>query len=373
LSNINTVIEISNLSKIYKKKDGTKFFALDDINLKIKKGASIGIIGHNGAGKSTLLKILSRITKPHSGSVKIIGRIASLLEIGSGFHQELSGIENIYMNGALLGLNRKIIESKIQEIISFAEINGFENEPIKAYSSGMQVKLAFSVAIQLDPDILIIDEVLAVGDINFQNKALQYINQLREKGKTILFVTHNFSLLPKICDEVFLLHKGKIILHGPVNETVNKYLNELKMENVHDHENNLYDNDNFVLKSLGLEQSPQTNNLKLTFAIKLKNICREFYIRFKLLSNGDDILFIGNSKLVNKSFQYKDNWQKIDCLLNDIPFMTGFYYLELSIVIDDIEHYLGKVNRFYFVNSLPIKEPIEKSGILIKSHWSIHE
>lgn len=188
------------------------FWALEDINLSINKGEIVGIIGKNGAGKSTLLKVLSRITPPTTGEIKIRGRVGSLLEVGTGFHPELSGRENIFLNGAILGMSKKEIVNKFDEIVAFAGIEKFLDTPVKFYSSGMYVRLAFSVAAHMEPDILIVDEVLAVGDAEFQKKCLGKINEVSKKeGRTILFVSHNMNAIEQLCTRVILLDKGRLI------------------------------------------------------------------------------------------------------------------------------------------------------------------
>ena len=188
-----------------------EFWALNGINFEIKEGDRVGIIGRNGAGKSTLLKILSRITEPTAGRVKIKGRLASLLEVGTGFHPELTGRENIYLNGAILGMSRAEVRSKFDEIVSFSEIDKFLDTPVKRYSSGMYVRLAFAVASHLEPDILIVDEVLAVGDVAFQKKCMLRMNEVGATGRTVLFVSHNMSAVEQLCSSVIMLHNGAII------------------------------------------------------------------------------------------------------------------------------------------------------------------
>ncbi len=210
---------------------GEYFYALDGINLEVKKGEALGVIGANGAGKSTLLKILSRVTAPTEGEVKIKGRVASMLEVGTGFHPELTGRENIYMNGAILGMTKEEIDSKIEEIIDFSECRQFIDTPVKRYSSGMYVKLAFSVAAHLDAEIMIMDEVLAVGDMKFQKKCLSKMDDsAHNEGKTILYVSHNMDTIRKLCTRVIVLNKGKIIFDGPVEEGIQKYLDDEKKE-----------------------------------------------------------------------------------------------------------------------------------------------
>ena len=209
------------------KYDTTKegFWALKDLNFEIKQGDRVGIIGKNGAGKSTLLKILSRITAPTEGKVKIKGRVASLLEVGTGFHAELTGRENIYLNGAILGMKRKEVDRKLDEIIAFSEIENHIDTPVKRYSSGMYVRLAFAVAAHLDSEILIADEVLAVGDAAFQKKALGKMNDLATgEGRTVLFVSHNMSQVKNLCTKGIVLEKGKILTYAPLKKAVGTYL-----------------------------------------------------------------------------------------------------------------------------------------------------
>lgn len=209
--------------------EGNKFWALKDVNFEVPAGEVLGIIGRNGAGKSTVLKILSRITEPTSGRVELIGRIASLLEVGTGFHPELTGRENIFLNGAILGMRKAEIARKFDEIIDFAEIEGFLDTPVKRYSSGMYVRLAFAVAAHLEPEILVIDEVLAVGDAAFQKKCLGKISTLGRGGRTVLFVSHNLVAVKTLCSRAILLHQGRLTADGPSDQVVNTYLNAGRM------------------------------------------------------------------------------------------------------------------------------------------------
>lgn len=216
-------------AKIGSKYDPTAegFWALKDLNFEIKKGDRVGIIGHNGAGKSTLLKLLSQITAPTEGKIKINGKIASLLEVGTGFHPEMTGRENIYMNGAILGMKHEEIDKKVNDIIEFSEIGEHIDTPVKRYSSGMYVRLAFAVAAHLDSDILIADEVLAVGDAAFQKKALGKMNELSTgEGRTVLFVSHNMAQIRALCNKGIVLEKGKIIYAGDLENSIKTYLNK---------------------------------------------------------------------------------------------------------------------------------------------------
>lgn len=204
------------------------FWALQDISFDVQPCEVVGIIGRNGAGKSTLLKILSRITEPTAGTARIRGRVGSLLEVGTGFHPELSGRENIYLNGSILGMKKLEIDRKLDEIISFAEIEKFLDTPVKYYSSGMYVRLAFAVAAHLEPEILIIDEVLAVGDIAFQRKCLGKMGDVSKHGRTVLFVSHNISALQNLCHRGILLQEGRVTHDGPIDETVRRYLETMR-------------------------------------------------------------------------------------------------------------------------------------------------
>jgi lipopolysaccharide transport system ATP-binding protein len=200
------------------------FWALKDVSFEVKQGEVVGIIGRNGAGKSTLLKILSRITEPSHGRAEVYGRIGSLLEVGTGFHPELTGRENIFLNGAILGMTKAEIRSKFDEIIAFAEVEKFLDTPVKRYSSGMYVRLAFAVAAHLDPEIMVVDEVLAVGDAEFQRKCLGKMQDVAHKGRTILFVSHNMAAIQQMCSRAILLQEGSVVLDSIPSQAVQHYL-----------------------------------------------------------------------------------------------------------------------------------------------------
>lgn len=247
---LNIAIKVSNLSKKYsigKQKDSSlrgslaglfkssitkveEFWALKDVSFEINEGDVIGIIGKNGAGKSTLLKILSQITKPTEGRIEINGRIASLLEVGTGFHPELTGRENIYLNGTILGMTRKEVKAKFDEIVDFSGIGKFIDTPVKHYSSGMYVRLAFAVAAHLEPEILIIDEVLAVGDASFQKRCLGKMEEIANLGRTVLFVSHDLGAVSSLCSKGILLENGKVIYQGNIESTIKNYMNDVKTD-----------------------------------------------------------------------------------------------------------------------------------------------
>ena len=217
--------------RFFKRGDDSRYespeyiWALKDISFDVQRGQVLGIIGRNGAGKSTLLKILSRVTDPTKGYGEIHGRVGSLLEVGTGFHPELSGRENIYLNGAILGMRREEIDRKFDEIVDFSEVDKFIDTPVKRYSSGMYLRLAFAVAAHLEPEILVVDEVLAVGDAEFQRKCLGKMNDVAQEGRTVLFVSHNMSAILRLTQETLVLNQGKIVMRAPTPEAVDYYLN----------------------------------------------------------------------------------------------------------------------------------------------------
>ncbi len=223
--------------------EGDRFWALRNINLEVKEGEILGIIGRNGAGKSTLLKLLSRVTAPTKGQIKIKGRIASLLEVGTGFHPELTGRENIFMNGAILGMSKQEIRSKLDEIIDFSGVEKFIDTPVKRYSSGMYVRLAFAVAAYLEPEILVVDEVLAVGDAEFQKKCLGKMGEVSKAGRTVLFVSHNMAMISTLCQQCILLEHGQIVKHSQTSAVVLFYYDS----------DNISNQDNIKEKNIGDE------------------------------------------------------------------------------------------------------------------------
>ncbi|MES2691168.1 MAG: ABC transporter ATP-binding protein [Bacteroidota bacterium] len=224
--------QIRNLNR-FEKGDDTVFTALNDIDFSVSKGEVLGIIGHNGAGKSTLLKILSRITEPTRGSIEIYGRVSALLEVGTGFHPDLTGRDNVYMNGTILGMTRREIDRKFDEIVDFSGIEKHLDTPVKFYSSGMKVRLGFAVAANLEPEILIVDEVLAVGDVEFQKKCLGKMHHVAEsEGRTILFVSHNMGAIKNLCNRGIVLNKGQMVYDGNVNEAIDVYFNNFSAKKI---------------------------------------------------------------------------------------------------------------------------------------------
>lgn len=273
-----------------KVKGKEEFWALNDLNFQINKGERVGIIGHNGAGKSTLLKILSRITEPTTGRISTNGRVASLLEVGTGFHPELSGRENIYLNGAILGMHRSEIKSRFDEIVSFSEVGKFLDTPVKRYSSGMYVRLAFAVAAYLESEILIVDEVLSVGDAQFQKKCIGKMQDISSAGeRTVLFVSHNMQAITNLCNRAILINKGKIIQDDVTSKVIQNYLMFETSKSGFIEWNNDDALGDSTIKLRAIKILDQANNIRNHFFSKSKiKIQLDFEI-FKM----DDLLVIG--------------------------------------------------------------------------------
>src|SRR4051794_32047631 len=219
---------IRSLGRHAESRKRTEFWALQDVSFEVPQGETFGIVGHNGAGKSTLLKILSRVTPPTTGEIRVRGRVGALLEVGTGFHGELTGRENIFLNGSILGMRRAEVERKFDEIVEFAEVEQFIDTPVKRYSSGMYLRLAFSVAAHLEPEILIVDEVLSVGDLAFQEKCLGRMEDVASEGRTVLFVSHNLTAVSKLCPRSMLLVRGEKVTEGPTQQVIDRYVAEAR-------------------------------------------------------------------------------------------------------------------------------------------------
>ena len=275
------------LAKPFRKKDkeASTFLALDDINFNVNAGESIGIIGRNGAGKSTLLKILSRITPPSSGKIVCRGRVASLLEVGTGFHPELSGRENVYMNGSILGMRKAEINKHFDSIVDFSGVEKFLDTPLKRYSSGMQLRLAFSVAAFLEPEILIIDEVLAVGDAEFQKKCLNKMKDVSmNEGRTVLFVSHDMNAIKTLSNTAILLDAGKVVKNDKVGEVIPLYLNRIQLTN---NWNRSESSAAPHFTNVGIVIKDHQPNLKLeiTFTVKSAVKMNKAFVAFNISSN----------------------------------------------------------------------------------------
>lgn len=325
----------------FQAEDESVFWALKEVSFEVKEGEVLGIIGKNGAGKSTLLKILSQITEPTSGRIEIHGRVASLLEVGTGFHPELSGRENIYMNGTILGMTRKEIDSKLDEIIDFSGVEKFIDTPVKFYSSGMKVRLGFSVAAHLDPEILIIDEVLAVGDFEFQKKCLGKMEDVsRNQGRTVLFVSHNMGAIKNISNRCILLTNGLVSYDGNVDQVIGKYLNDFSDSEFSFTPNEKAWVSNINIFSEGKNEIYCDNNWEIEIKVISELFLANFVVAIGLLgSNEEPITTSWQSPIEIEKGIYIFKFLSKDFFLNE-----GEYYLCVGLTSNNEQiQYLDKV------------------------------
>jgi len=327
---------------IFKKKTEDEFWALKNINFDVEKGEVLGIIGKNGAGKSTLLKIISRVTAPTLGEIRICGRISSLLEVGTGFHPELTGRENIFLNGAILGMTRKEIKNKLKEIISFSGVEQHIDTPVKRYSSGMHVRLAFAVAAHLEPEILIVDEVLAVGDADFQQKCLGKMKEVsKNEGRTILFVSHNIQAIQSLCSKAMWLHEGELKLSGNLPTVVNSYITNTKTYNMKQTwEGQEKAPSNRWVRLQKVEIAPEFHNEECALDIRTPlNIIVELWnlqkhinlsIELRLYSYSGECVFVVASPVIKSEL----GLVRANCYIPANFLNFGSYYITLYVVKD---------------------------------------
>lgn len=313
------------------------FLALNNISFDVKQGDALGIIGRNGAGKSTLLKILSQVTSPSAGTVKIKGRVASLLEVGTGFHPELTGRENVFLNGAILGMTKAEIQSKFDEIVAFAEIEKFIDTPVKRYSSGMYVRLAFAVAAHLEPEILIIDEVLAVGDAQFQKKCLGKMQAVGNEGRTVLFVSHNMSVVSTLCDKGILLENGRVVVNGAITDAVSSYVSQMVESNSAKYIGKEFSPGEphittaMVQDSAGKPVQTVSSGAKVQFSFGIGNTRKGLTLNFSIYN-------MGGFKLVNfntinlSAFDRTANNDEFLCLIDELLLSEGTYRVAVALV-----------------------------------------
>ena len=310
-------------------RDGEELLALRDVSFTVEQGEVLGIIGRNGAGKSTLLKILSRVTAPTSGKIKVKGRIASLLEVGTGFHPELTGRENIYLNGAILGMKRDEITRKFDEIVDFSEVEEFIDTPVKRYSSGMYVRLAFAVAAHLEPEILVVDEVLAVGDAAFQKKCLGKMGDVAKEGRTVLFVSHNMAALSAICDRCVLLDRGEKKTDGSAKIVIHNYLSDNMDGGLLVHINT------DLLKWRGISNTIELANIAIGSDLPIKmhfesgnTPLHRLYVDCAILNERDETVIHLKSKFVRDGFYLDSNQElTVNLLIKEPRLAPGKYQI----------------------------------------------
>ena len=345
-------------------------WALKDISFEVEQGDVVGIIGANGAGKTTLLKILSRITTPTKGEVKLKGRVGSLLEVGTGFHPELTGRENIYLNGAILGMGKTEIEKKFDEIVAFAEIEKFLDTPVKRYSTGMGTRLAFAIAAQLDPEILLVDEVLAVGDAKFQKKCLGKMEDISKTGRTVIFVSHNMQAIKSLCTKSILLQSGEMLYSGNTNTAIYKYLETAESDRYHQEWYNPAEapgNESVRLKKIQLIPQYQNSDKRLTVKTPF-NLEFEFWSFLKdvqlnitlfLNSIGGEIVF----NISSNAPRLKNGIVKALCEIPGSLLNDGYYSISIGIIKDQ------GIGVFFYRDALKFEVQDERDETTWYGKW----
>ena len=358
-----------------------RFWALKDVSLDVKQGEVIGIIGRNGAGKSTLLKIITRITAPTAGSIKLKGRVASLLEVGTGFHPELTGRENVFLNGAILGMNKKEIAARMDEIIDFAGVEKFIDTPVKRYSSGMYVRLAFAVAAHLEPDVLLVDEVLAVGDAEFQKKCIGKMQDVSKRGRTVFFVSHNMLSVQQLCSRVVWMERGQIREDGETETTVSKYLADLTSGNLANVGNKYIDIRRVVVRNSAGQETRKFNSgdsliVELHFTAKMDIKKPNFKVNIK--DNGS-LMLAANMLVDLRSQDLKAGESKIVCKFDYLPLLPRKYVVSISIRAFGGTEFLMREEDIASIQivsdadkqGLDAKFALKSYGIFVPYEWSM--
>ncbi|TYQ25941.1 ATP-binding cassette domain-containing protein [Pseudanabaena sp. UWO311] len=348
-----------------------ELWALKDVSFEIKQGDRVGIIGRNGAGKSTLLKILSRITEPTSGRISIKGRVASLLEVGTGFHPELTGRENIYLNGAILGMDRSEIKKKFDEIVSFAEVEKFLDTPVKRYSSGMYVRLAFAVAAHLEPEILIVDEVLAVGDAQFQEKCLGKMEDVEKEGRTVLFVSHNLGAIRTLCKKGLYLKKGKLLGNDSIEKTISFYLDLNTADNLSyfakQHKETPYIKKVCASQSINQASKKFAIDQPITIQVKLENCENNEFLVGIVIRNQQGIWVHHSSDEFreHKEEQIGSTNANRNCIIPAYGLGSGKYHVDLCLAQRNYEEFDNIIDALNF----EVEFTGKRSNQTIDSDW----
>lgn len=392
---MNIAIEFKNVSKKFQK--GQKlylkqalldlfrpdkkedFWAIKNVSFKIKKGESIGIIGANGSGKSTILKLIAGVLTPTKGTVEVMGRIGPLIELGAGFHPELSGRDNIYLNGTILGLSKEEIDRKFNDVVSFAELEDFIDTPVKHYSSGMQLRLGFSIAVSIDPEILIIDEVLSVGDVSFQQKSLNIMREFRKRGVTIILVTHDHQSIQEFCDRALFIKDNQIVYDGKPEAVVYNYLKYLsdKERNIENNTKKLAGKIIDITKIEILDRSGKKNKVfktKDTVIIRINFKTKESVENpvFGIAIYKDNDIHISgpNTKTSQFAIEKIDGIGYLDYQINKIPLLAGKYYISVGIFNSTISQAFDFAEKNTYFQILPLEE--NQYGIIrFSEKWSL--
>jgi len=343
------------------------FWALKDVSFEIKQGERVGIIGRNGAGKTTLLKLLSRITEPTSGRIEITGRVASLLEVGTGFHPELTGRENIFLNGAILGMSKAEIKQKFDEIVDFAEIEKFLDTPVKRYSSGMYVRLAFAVAAHLEPEILIVDEVLAVGDAQFQKKCLGKMEEVGREGRTVLFVSHNMTAIQTLCRRCLILDDGKLVIDQLPNKAIQMYLGESGCSTSCVRFGERSDKPAIVSAKLRMIDDEVSPKVRLDVEIE-SNYERHVSLDLRLIDDVGRPVGYGSLGAFNEKELVKldKGTTSITLAFPIRQFADGTYYISIDLTQPDVEYYDRVDNCLSFEI---VRTPVEGTRRVLSQSW----
>jgi len=320
---------------------GGQLWALRDLSLTIRSGEVVGLIGHNGAGKSTLLKILSRITEPSAGYADVTGRVGSLLEVGTGFHPELTGRENIFLNGAILGMRRAEIRARYDEIVEFAEIERFLDTPVKRYSSGMSVRLAFAVAAHLEPEILLVDEVLAVGDAAFQRKSLGKMSEVASQGRTVIFVSHNLAIIQALCSRGILLERGEVQADAPITEAIDRYLRTLEsaasddlLERT-DRDSRAYDET--LVRHLEIRDASGTPNVVVagrpaTITVDVTEPLPKMECQLTIVNSlGQPVCTLDSEMSAPVDVRGPEPGTRLECEIDSLPLLPGRYRIDVIV------------------------------------------
>ncbi|MBN1451221.1 MAG: ABC transporter ATP-binding protein [Anaerolineales bacterium] len=371
--------------------DDRFIWALNDISYEIRRGESVGVIGRNGAGKSTILKILSRITKPTIGRVELFGRVGSLLEIGTGFHPELTGRENIFLNGAILGMSRRDIQNKFDEMVDFSEIGKFLDTPVKHYSSGMYVRLAFSVAAHLEPEILVVDEVLAVGDTAFQKKCLGKMDDVAESGRTVLFVSHNMATISALCEKCIYLEKGSVKAFGVTDDVIRDYLDDASSVAVQTSLSQRTDRrgdgrvrfanirflDGNTRHPLDVVMSGQPVFMEISYeAQNLSTPLERVIIGLAFFTSVGQFVMVLNSQMSSKAFEKLPPAGRVYCFIPRFPLMTGPFSVTATlnikgVLMDQVENAttVEVESGDFFGTGIP--NVYGRQGVYVDHEWGV--
>jgi lipopolysaccharide transport system ATP-binding protein len=364
------------------------FWALRDLDFRVEAGEVVGIIGRNGAGKSTLLKILSRITKPTTGRAEIHGRIGSLLEVGTGFHPELTGRENIYLNGAILGMSRREIERKFDEIVAFAAIESFLDTPVKRYSSGMYVRLAFAVAAHLEPEIMLVDEVLAVGDIQFQRKCLDKMDDVARCGRTVLLVSHNMAAIEALCSRVLLIEGGQIVHDGEASEAIRVYIDlsrQLALVPIAERRDRIGEGSARIIhiEVQDLDGSPclahpMGEGIRVVLRIRVEQPLPAACVGLLFETHNGQRVFAVRSSLADSHHFLRPGVTTVQCEIPVLPLIPGPYHIHAAVRNEQDAY--DRVNHATTLEIVPAdvfgtgRLPLAHDGpCFVQSNWSIGE